>query len=111
MDIDERFMIQFPVWLIGRRDGFIKGLVKSTANGHSAVPLFTDNDLAQTFLDASPYPDIYEIRQFSDLELLGVTTILQTIGVTHVIADPNKTRAEAFELSELQKDLISLCQT
>jgi len=113
------FEIEFPIWIIAHRDREAKGLLQVTheeAAGMVGFPIFTDDDLAQTFLDGALLGDHYVLKSIAEpLAAYGLVAILELQGFTHVVLDSSshqdKSRKTARSpLSEMRAGLLAMLE-
>jgi hypothetical protein len=105
MDADDPFgpdgfVLTFPVWVVGRPDRTVAGLLQGRyVGGATATPLFTDEDLARTFLERSPAPGHVVMPIFEASALLGLLGALVRQGLTHVVIDPSGARGKSCPIA------------
>lgn len=102
------FLLSVPVWSVGRKDRGISGILTAPhpESGKLSALLFTDEDLAQRFLHGHAAQASSHALQRIDtsLAVLGLLTVLETIGVVHVLIDVSK-KTQTFTVAEI-KDAI-----
>jgi hypothetical protein len=102
------FAIVFPVWFLVRHDGTP---LRAKDSAGKAVIMFTDEDLAQAFLDESP-PGKFTLRSFDDpSSFLSLLESLEKAGNTHVVADPSRPsaatkKAAVISFAVLREDIL-----
>ncbi len=103
------FLYQLPVFLVGFEDGQSQGFVKCDGQaGETATVLFTDQDLAERFVESLPPlkpGQVYAIKIVPDIcSFIGFLVVMQHKGYTHVVADPSKTQAVVRTISSIIAD-------
>jgi hypothetical protein len=100
-------LVCFPVWIEGTISGRFDELkVTSPGPDEIALPVFTDHDGAQAFVNTGKV-DGYEsiLIEISDpLIFVGLLSILQRDEVTHVIFDPYKSNRFRFSIGKVIDD-------
>lgn len=109
-------VIPSGLWFIGPKDYprgdlffLYNALVKNVNSEGAFVAAFTDEDLAQRFLNRIPDPDqaMYEPFRPNDPEALAVILIaLEKLGQTHLSIDPERTSDNRTSI----RSLISWCE-
>ncbi len=86
---DVVFYLPLPVWIIGTTDREVRKLLQSTQpGGECATPLFTDNDLAQTFLAKNNLAGRYLAIPVADGDaVVGLLGAMERNGINHVLID------------------------
>ena len=103
------FLIPIPVWSIGRSGQGVAGALvgQHPDDGKKTAILFTDEDLAKTFMEKNASKaQNYSLQCIgTSLALLGFLVILESIGVIHVIFDPAQ-KSQHFTVAELRQTFI-----
>jgi hypothetical protein len=105
----EGFFVTFPVWLIGDSTGEFRGMlkVKDKKDGSVALLVFTDNDLAESFVESAPQPAACRLISIpTTLAFIGLLTVLERQGIKNVAFDPTRENFEPRSVSELQDEFI-----
>ena len=108
-DASGRFLVSFPVWLIGHPDNTVNGLLKSKhPDGDISTPVFTDEDIAKRMLESCPMPESYVIRPIKQpLEFIGLLCVLEAKGFTHVLFDPAGSRGLSISISKVRTSVLT----
>jgi hypothetical protein len=94
-----RLVLPHGLWFIGPKDCprdpifLCETLMKAVSSEGALVAAFTDEDLAQRFLERIPDPDKAILEPFhpKDPEALAVMlTVLAALGQTHLAIDPER---------------------
>ena len=97
------FLVCFPLYLLEHRSGVYKFLISPPPDGDIATPIFTDEDAARTFLEKGPTAEEYSLKCIAEpLALLGLLTVLETKGFTHVTFDPVGSKATSLTIPALR---------
>ena len=85
-----QFLIQFPAWVVGRKDrlqGNRRDFFETdNIDGGRILLLFTDDDLAKTFLEKTGQHEKMALPVRLPSEL---TAVIGITGATHVAVDPS----------------------
>jgi hypothetical protein len=98
------FLIQFPIWTVIHPTAKAEGFMRLQGEGGEVgTPLFTDNDLAQQFLQSAKELAHYVLGCInSPPDLLPLLDILERKGFTHVTIDHTKRGAMFFSIAQLR---------
>jgi hypothetical protein len=80
--------IPLPIWFIGHRDRKLDDLLKGfQADDIVVIPIFTDEDLAKTFLESRPKSEYVPIPVTDENAIIGLLNAIRARGITHVNLD------------------------
>ena len=105
----EKFLLTFPIWRIENPAKKVNGLFRiDSRDGDVALPIFTDEYLANSFFDDIPLPHDYKILPITHpMTFLGLLVILESKRYTHVLIDPaNGKRNEGIPVTKLRSDAV-----
>lgn len=91
------FLLPWPLWII-RNPGvkLIASIEYGVLDGKIALPIFTDEDLAQTALDGAPKPNNLAIESMQPLAFFGLLVLMEMKGLPNVLIDPQPGRPPRF---------------
>jgi hypothetical protein len=89
LDFDpNRFVFVYPVWTCAR-PGTFDMIGGNVTRGGKFIAVFTDEDLADRFLESRGLSGCADLLFFEDKDTLaGALKLLQQSGFTHVAVDP-----------------------
>lgn len=93
---------EFPLWVISHAGGTL--LYGGHPDGTVASPIFTDDDLAKTFLEGRRPTTDYVRSVATRDELLSMLVAAEQSGLTHVFVDPGRT-VRAHPVSDFRRML------
>jgi len=100
------FLFTFPLRIIVRKNAGVSGILKTNhpTDGKLGIGIFSDEDLAKTFVEKNPpVGDHYEIQAVaSENELLGLMIELEKKGVFYVFIDPEGVRTTWLTVAEVR---------
>ena len=112
LDVGDGFLVRFPVLLFMKigPSFLIEGHhgARQCDDGTMAVPMFTDEHLADSFEDGRPRAMYPLVSITSPFALLGLLMAIHKLGVcTHVSFDPSEERAPfRYSIADLQSRIL-----
>jgi hypothetical protein len=99
-----QFALQLPIWVIMHPKKKNKGYVAMTGQaGHSVMPLFTEEGLAQRYRDGAPQLSQFLVGRAGDSgEITQVINSMEGQGFTHAAIDPTTKRGILFAIDQLR---------
>jgi hypothetical protein len=88
IDTSDDFLVTFPLWVLVHPVARWKGMITvKGVSGEKAVPLFTDDDLAERFKEPHPELGHYLIAPVMAAQLPQLLDAIEAEGFTHVTVD------------------------
>src|SRR5262245_25724469 len=99
-----QFELQLPIWVIMHPKKKNKGYVAMAGQaGHSVMPMFTEEGLAQRYRDGAPQLSQFLVGRAGDSgEITQVIDSMEGQGFTHAAIDPTTKRGILFAIDQLR---------
>jgi hypothetical protein len=103
------FVFVFPLWIVTNPNLGSQDFLKAVhPDGEIATPIFTDEDLAQSFLDQQDEsPGEYIVRPLEPWAFLGLLAVLHRKGFSHVLIDPAGEKGRGFPIAKLLAEVLA----